>query len=597
MMKKYLLILIFALFSFVCFGQVNQTILQTNNLEYVASGLGEPLAIFQATTIQYDTFSFTNGAAVTWPGSAFAVWEIYRRSDQWLMALTNSLLTGNKIRFDASVSNTTIEAGTYRYMVRVFDVISASNVQIAVIAAGGIAVRPTPYGAIPGNRPTNGINISYTYNAGSGGGVTSVYSGAAGGTIVSNAGGFAYVSVDSNRYTKTEPFESVSNTVAGLIQSNFQSGAQVTTNIAGMIASNGFIQASKASTQFLALATGGTVIGSVTNSGGMYAGSNIVQGVWDSWGNTRSVGNAFIGGGLLNEAGESYSVVGGGLRNYAMGANSTVGGGIDNTATGTYATVAGGVLNNATGYGATIPGGLQNNATGQYSFAAGRRAKANHNGSFVWGDSNASYDKTSQASNSFNIWASGGTYFLDSQTNVFIAISATGGLRVGVNSFYARPSGDIEQDSTNTATLGTFLLSGTTNRYTDNGTNLLRNGSALSGGGASADLSSLSNAVLSGLQLPFTNTASATVTIAPSNGWWQVLTSTGTTQILIADKSVTNLGASVRLDYWTLHSTTITNMEGYASLSIVTSGVPNVLLFDNPSNRGVTNWVVEQLYP
>jgi hypothetical protein len=100
----------------------------------------------------------------------------------------------------------------------------------------------------------------------------------------------------------------------------------------------------------------------------------------------------------------------------------------------------------------------------------------------------------------------------------------------------------------------------------------------------------------SGIHAPYTNAPASPVTISAANGWWQSLWATGTTSILIADKPVTNNGASVRLDFWTLHSTTITNIEGYASLSISTSAV-NVLLFDNPSDRGVTNWYVEQLYP
>jgi len=100
----------------------------------------------------------------------------------------------------------------------------------------------------------------------------------------------------------------------------------------------------------------------------------------------------------------------------------------------------------------------------------------------------------------------------------------------------------------------------------------------------------------SGIHAPYTNAPASPVTIDAANGWWQTLTATGATEILLADKPATNNGASVRLDFWTLHSTTITNIEGYASLSISTSAV-NVLLFDNPSDRGVTNWYVEQLYP
>lgn len=101
-----------------------------------------------------------------------------------------------------------------------------------------------------------------------------------------------------------------------------------------------------------------------------------------------------------------------------------------------------------------------------------------------------------------------------------------------------------------------------------------------------------------GYLFPYTNLPASPVTIDPTNGWWQTLTATGATQILLANKTVTNEGASVRLDFRSAHSTTITNIEGYASLSLNTNaGIVNVLLFDSPSDRPVTNWIVEQLYP
>jgi hypothetical protein len=48
-----------------------------------------------------------------------------------------------------------------------------------------------------------------------------------------------------------------------------------------------------------------------------------------------------------------------------------------------------------------------NTAAGEYSFAAGRRAKANHDGTFVWGDSQAA-DFASTGSNQFLIRAQNG---------------------------------------------------------------------------------------------------------------------------------------------------------------------------------------------
>jgi hypothetical protein len=83
------------------------------------------------------------------------------------------------------------------------------------------------------------------------------------------------------------------------------------------------------------------------------------------------------------------------------------GGGYGNTASNYYATVGGGYGNTASGYGATILGGYYNTASGDYSTAAGNRAKANHNGAFVWGDSTAA-DVASTATDQFVIRATNG---------------------------------------------------------------------------------------------------------------------------------------------------------------------------------------------
>jgi hypothetical protein len=54
-----------------------------------------------------------------------------------------------------------------------------------------------------------------------------------------------------------------------------------------------------------------------------------------------------------------------------------------------------------------VPGGYYNTASGNYSFAAGRRAKANHTGTFVWADS-TNADFASTGANQFLIRAAGG---------------------------------------------------------------------------------------------------------------------------------------------------------------------------------------------
>jgi hypothetical protein len=106
-------------------------------------------------------------------------------------------------------------------------------------------------------------------------------------------------------------------------------------------------------------------------------------------------GHDTVAGGLGNQAYGGKSTIGGGVNNQARAFGCTVGGGGSNTVGGTtgqaqldwYATVGGGDANQATANHATVPGGLSNLAAGSYSLAAGRQAKANHGGSFVWADS------------------------------------------------------------------------------------------------------------------------------------------------------------------------------------------------------------------
>jgi hypothetical protein len=79
----------------------------------------------------------------------------------------------------------------------------------------------------------------------------------------------------------------------------------------------------------------------------------------------------------------------------------------------------------------TVPGGASNTAAGAFSFAAGRRAKANHDGSFVWGDS-SDVNKPSSAPNEFNIYAEGGArIFAVGQTTPSVVVDPAGNVGVG----------------------------------------------------------------------------------------------------------------------------------------------------------------------
>ncbi len=86
-------------------------------------------------------------------------------------------------------------------------------------------------------------------------------------------------------------------------------------------------------------------------------------------------------------------------------ANYAIALGRSTTASGQHS-IAMGYGSESTGYAATATG-FYTEATGSYSFSAGRRAIANHDGTFVWGDSTDA-DFTSTTTNQFLIRAGGG---------------------------------------------------------------------------------------------------------------------------------------------------------------------------------------------
>jgi hypothetical protein len=135
-------------------------------------------------------------------------------------------------------------------------------------------------------------------------------------------------------------------------------------------------------------------------------------------GNSSSGSYSFIGGGRSNSAGNTYAAIAGGWSHTASGPGSFIGSGYNNitNAGAENAAIGGGYINIADGYASAIPGGAENRAEGSYSFAAGRRAKAEHHGSFVWSDQTMT----------------GGDYFTSTGFNQFL-INATGGVGIGTN--------------------------------------------------------------------------------------------------------------------------------------------------------------------
>ena len=121
-----------------------------------------------------------------------------------------------------------------------------------------------------------------------------------------------------------------------------------------------------------------------------------------------------------NSVVQSFGTVSGGESNQAGNSGGAA-------ATRVYATVGGGQSNAATGQYSTIPGGFQNAAAGMFSFAAGRSAKANHDGSFVWADNSSVTPTATSGPNQFLIRAVGGVrvrgpFNLDDSTNNGVAV-------------------------------------------------------------------------------------------------------------------------------------------------------------------------------
>lgn len=159
-------------------------------------------------------------------------------------------------------------------------------------------------------------------------------------------------------------------------------------------------------------AVGGGYFNDVENSysfiGGGY--SNLVTNTYATIcggdDNAASASYASIGGGSSNQVSVNAGTIAGGNNNtvstYSGGA---IGGGAYNTASGSYSVVAGGYHNEASGSYAAVAGGTYC-AAASYSFAAGRRAKADDTGCFMWGDSTDA-DVACPGSNTFNARAAG----------------------------------------------------------------------------------------------------------------------------------------------------------------------------------------------
>ncbi len=127
---------------------------------------------------------------------------------------------------------------------------------------------------------------------------------------------------------------------------------------------------------------------------------------------SNGVVGGFIGGGGFssypyispNRVGADYASVLGGYDNTASGIGSTAMG-VSAVASGKYSTAMGSSVVASGNYSTAM--GTANHARGNYSAAMGYGANANHDGSFVWSDSQ-DFDFVSTATNQFRVRANGG---------------------------------------------------------------------------------------------------------------------------------------------------------------------------------------------
>jgi hypothetical protein len=259
---------------------------------------------------------------------------------------------------------------------------------------------PTPYAIMAGNVVSGGLPATYsspvTFNntansfTGSGAGLTgldadSLASGTVPESALGNAwkiGGNAGTSPANGNFLGTTDFQPLDLKAGGMRVLRLEPDAR--TNVSGL---SGNLIGGYINNVIEQPGSGGDFIG----GGGYPAGPNVIH--------SNSAG-VFIGAGSANQIGPNVNdaVIGGGYGNTILSYDGVIAGGENNT-----------ISSNATFAG--IPGGYANVAAGQYSLAAGRQAKANHEGAFVWSDATG-LDFSSTRSNEFSVRATGGVRFV-----------------------------------------------------------------------------------------------------------------------------------------------------------------------------------------
>ena len=382
------------------------------------------------------------------------------------------------------------------------------------------ATSPNLIGGYSGNSVTAG---AYAASIGGGGSsgfvntVTDIY-GVVGGGRANQAGDAAGTTVDTPHATVGGGFNNVASGAAATVgggQGNTASGSVAV--IAGGLGNDATSQAatvaggSDQTASGLNSTIGGgdhnTASGSLStvSGGASNTASDSYATVGGGYESTASGNSATVAGGMWNVASGGGATVGGGVNSTASGSYTTISGGRLNSASGSYATVGGGYMNEATGGWSTVPGGDYNAADGAFSFAAGRRAKADHDGTFVWGDSTDA-DFASTAANQFLIRAGGGVGI--GLTNPSEALDVSGNIHASgsVSSGSTMTMNGTSNRITSTGSMDFYIAGGRALRledqvtspnviagYSGNAATAGVNGSAVSGGGYSANVNKVTD--------------------------------------------------------------------------------------------------------
>jgi len=274
-----------------------------------------------------------------------------------------------------------------------WDVNIASNSFGATISGGGknTVADNSPYSTVGGGLE-NLLGNDSSYGAISGGQLNTILSGSTHAAIGGGAGNIVFAnshySAIGGGGQNTIQINAPLSTISGGQRNTIQSNAVASTIGGG---TNNLIGADSFSS---------TIAGGEENTIEANCIRSAVGGGWGNrigWGSWQST----IAGGFGNQVIDSdVSVVAGGILNIITNAaDSAIGGGTQN------------LIETGASY-ATIPGGYHNGVgpNADYALAAGNRAKANHQGTFVWADSQSS-DFASQRVNQFRVRADGGARF------------------------------------------------------------------------------------------------------------------------------------------------------------------------------------------